>query len=58
MSNWHERYNAMKVGMGLTNADVAELTGNTHDSIKNSTQPKKEFPRLLRMAIVVYEIYN
>tara|TARA_R110002020_G_scaffold384449_2_gene595435 strand:+ start:378 stop:563 length:186 start_codon:yes stop_codon:yes gene_type:complete len=53
--NWHNRYKAMKKGMKLTNTNIAEITGNTPDSIKNSTQPNKEIPRMLKLAIVVYE---
>jgi hypothetical protein len=53
--NWHKRYKAMKSALKLTNADIAEITGNTPDSIKSSTQPNKDFPRMLKLAIVVYE---
>jgi len=45
----------MKSGLGLTNSDIAEITGNTSDSIKSVTQPNKEVPRWLKLAIVVYE---
>lgn len=45
----------MKNGLGYTNSDIAEITGNTPDSIKSSTQPNKEIPRWLKLAIVVYE---
>lgn len=53
--NWHERFKEMKTGLGYTNADIAEITGNTADSIKSSTQPNNEIPRWLKLAIVVYE---
>ena len=56
--NWHNRYKAMKKGLGYTNSDIAEITGNTYDSIKSTTQPNKDIPRWLRLAIVVYERYN
>jgi len=56
--NWHERYKTMKKGLKLTNRDIAEITGNTYDSIKSTTQPNKDIPRWLRLAIVVYERYN
>jgi len=52
---WHERYKEMKSALGYTNADIAEITGNTADSIKSSTQPNNEIPRWLKLAIVVYE---
>ena len=55
MSNWHERFKKMKKEFGLTNFDIAEITGNTADSIKTVTQPNKEIPRWLKLAIVVYE---
>ena len=53
--NWHERFREMKTALGYTNADIAEITGNTADSIKSSTQPNNEIPRWLRLAIVIYE---
>jgi hypothetical protein len=45
----------MKSGLELTNSDIAEITGNSADSIKSVTQPNKEIPRWLKLAIVVYE---
>lgn len=53
--NWNERYKAMKKALGYTNKDIAEITGNSTDSIKSVTQPNKEIPRWLKLAIVVYE---
>lgn len=53
--DWHQRFKEMKDGLGYTNSDIAEITGNTADSIKSSTQPNKELPRWLRLAIVIYE---
>ena len=53
--NWHERFKTMKKGLGLTNYDIAEITGNTYDSIKSTTQPNKDIPRMFKLAIVVYE---
>ena len=53
--NWHKRYKAMKSALKLTNADIAEITGNTANSVKSSTQPNKDFPRMLKLAIYVYE---
>lgn len=53
--NWHERYKAMKRELGLTNSDIAEITGNSADSVKSVTQPNKEIPRWLKLAIVVHE---
>jgi len=53
--NWHKRYKAMKSGLGLTNSDIADIIGNSSDSVKSVTQPNKEIPRWLKLAIVVYE---
>ena len=53
--NWNKRYRSMKTGMGWTNTDVAEITGNTPDSVKTVTRPGNEFPRAYKLAIVVYE---
>ena len=53
--NWHNRFKAMKSGLKLNNSDIAEITGNSADSVKSVTQPNKEIPRWLKLAIVVYE---
>ena len=53
--NWHERYKEMKKELGLTNSDIADITGNSADSVKSVTQPNKEIPRWLKLAIVVHE---
>jgi hypothetical protein len=53
--NWHDRFKEMKEGLGLTNSDIASITGNTADSIKTSTQPNKDLPRWLKLGIVIYE---
>ena len=53
--NWHTRYKAMKSALGLTNADIADITGNTTDSIKTTTQPSKDLPRWVKLSIVVFE---
>jgi hypothetical protein len=53
--DWHSRYKKMKSVLKLTNADIAEIIGNTSDSVKSTTQPKKDLPRWLKLAIVVFE---
>jgi hypothetical protein len=53
--DWHTRFREMKTALGYTNNDLAEITGNTVDSIKSSTQPNGELPRWLKLAIVVFE---
>jgi len=55
LDNWHERYKAMKLDLRLNNSDIADITGNSADSVKSVTQPNKEIPRWLKLAIVVYE---
>ena len=53
--NWHNRYKAMKSELKITNSDIAKIIGNTEDSVKTTTQPNYEFPRSLKLAIVVFE---
>lgn len=55
LDNWHERFKSMKSGLGLTNSDIADIIGNSTDSVKSVTQPNKEIPRWLKLAIVIYE---
>lgn len=45
----------MKKALKITNSDIADITGNTPDSIKTTTQPNKEIPRWLKLAIVIFE---
>ena len=52
---WHNRYKTMKSALKLTNADISDIIGNTADSVKSTTQPNKDLPRWLKLAIVVYE---
>lgn len=53
--SWHTRYKAMKKGLELTNSDIANITGNTPESIATTTQPNRKFPRWAKLAVVVYE---
>ena len=53
--NEHTRLKALKKALNLTNADIAQITGSTTDSIKSVTQPNKELPRWLKFAIYVFE---
>lgn len=55
---WHQRFKQMKKDLGLTNQDLAEITGNTAASIKTTTQPGKDLPRWVRLAIVIHEMHN
>ena len=45
MDNSHEKFKIMKSGLGLTNSDIAEITGNSAEPVKPVTQPNKEIPR-------------
>ena len=53
--NWHNRFKEMKKALQYTNGDIAKIIGNTADSVKSTTQPNKDIPRWLRLAIVIYE---
>lgn len=53
--DWHERYVAMKEGMGYDNNDIAEITGNSPESIRIVTGRNKELPRWVKLSIVVFE---
>lgn len=53
--NWHERFKKFKKDLKLNNTDIANITGLSSDSIRNQTQPSKDFPRWLKLAIVVFE---
>jgi len=46
----------MKKGLGLTNKDIAEITGNKPASIGTVTQPNGDFPRWAKLAIYIYEL--
>lgn len=52
---WHARFTRMRKAMGLSLADVAAITGHTPDSMKSMTQANVEFPRHLRLCVVVWE---
>mgnify|MGYP005678339405 CR=1 FL=1 len=54
----HERYKAMKEGLKLTNSDIAEITGNSAESIKTVTQKNKVLPRWVKLSIYIYEKFN
>lgn len=53
--NWHQRYKEMKKALGMTNDTVAEITGNTPDSVRSVTQPNRNFPNNLKLAVWIYE---
>ena len=53
--DWHNRFKSMKKDLGYKNKDIAGIIGNTEDSVKSTTQPNKDIPRWLKLAIVIYE---
>lgn len=56
---WKDRYDRMKKHYGWNDTNVAEITGNSPKSVNAVVNSKhQEFPRWLRLAIVVYEIEN
>lgn len=56
MSNYKERYKAMKKAMGWTNQDVADIMGSRLNSVEVSTSKKDtDFPRWGKLAVEVYE---
>lgn len=56
--NWRKRYYRMKDELGLSNSDIAEITGNTANSIKCVTQSNRGLPRWVKLSIVIFEKYN
>lgn len=56
MSNYKERYRAMKKAMGWINQDVANFMGSKLNSVEVSTsKPDIDFPRWGKLAVEVYE---
>lgn len=56
--NWHDRFKKMKQGMGYTNKDIAEITGNTYESVRTVTSKKNKLPRWIKLSIVIFEQLN
>ena len=53
--SWHNRFKVMKKALGLNNQDIADITELNYNSIKNQTQPNKDIPKWLKLAIVIFE---
>tara|TARA_R110000803_G_scaffold210521_1_gene282532 strand:- start:15 stop:203 length:189 start_codon:yes stop_codon:yes gene_type:complete len=53
--SYHKRFKVMKKALQDTNQTIAEKTGLSEDSIKNQTQPNKDFPKWLKYTIDVFE---
>lgn len=54
MSNWKQRYEAYKKGMGYKNKDIAHLLGRKLNSIEVSVT-RENFPDTFKLAILTYE---
>lgn len=54
----HEDFKEMKKALKIKNADIAEITGLSVDSVKTLTQPNKELPAWIRSMIFVYRKTN
>ena len=52
-TEWHTRFDAFKKYYGYTNADLARMSGNGLQSVKNISQG--EVPGWLKFAIQVWE---
>lgn len=53
--DYHEKFEEMKKTLQDTNQDIANITGLKMTSIKNQTQPNKEFPKWLKYTLDVFE---
>tara|TARA_R110000851_G_C12735074_1_gene530194 strand:+ start:322 stop:519 length:198 start_codon:yes stop_codon:yes gene_type:complete len=53
--SYHKRFKAMKKALQDTNQTISQITGLSEDSIKNQTQPNKDFPKWLKYTIDVFE---
>lgn len=53
--NLHSEFKQMKKELGLNNADVAQITGLSVDSVKTMTQPSKELPSWAKAMIYVWK---
>ena len=56
-TTWKTRYDRMKRHYQWTDANVAEIVGNTPGSVR-TVVTSASFPRWLRLAIVVFEREN
>lgn len=56
--NLHADFKAMKKKLDLTNADIANITGLSVDSVKTMTQPSKELPSWAKAMIYVWKHFS
>lgn len=54
MSNWKERYEAYKKGMGYKNKDIAKFLGRKVNSVEVSVN-RNPFPDTFKLPIITYE---
>jgi hypothetical protein len=54
MSNWKQRYEAYKKGMGYKNKDIAQHLGRKLNSVEVSVN-RNPFPDTFKLAIITYE---
>ena len=54
MSNWKQRYESYKKGMGYKNKDIAHLLDRKLNSIEVSVTREK-FPDTFKLAIITFE---
>lgn len=52
--NWRNRFDRMKKYFGLTYEDIAEITGNSTDSIRTVLN-RNDIPRWAKLAVWVFE---
>ena len=52
---WHKRFRMMKIKYELDNYKIAAITGNKYNSVRSTTQPSKELPRNLKLAVWISE---
>ena len=55
--NWKQRFETMKKHFGWTYSDIAEMIGNSPDSVK-SVLSRKEIPRWAKLAVIVFEHFS
>lgn len=56
MTNYKERYRAMKKAMNWTNQDIADIMGSKLNSVEVLTSKSDaEFPRWGKLAVELYE---
>jgi hypothetical protein len=55
ITDWHKEFRGLKKDLGLTNADIAAIIGNSADSVRVVTLPSKSIPRWLKFAIYIHK---